>query len=75
MSDIKDVVKEEYGQVALRVVAGQAKGHRGPSSCCSPVAGAVDPITASLDLGSGGGIDVFLSAKPAGRPARPTAWT
>jgi arsenite methyltransferase len=101
MSDIKNVVKEEYGKVALRVVEGQDKGHCGPS-CCSPAAGAVDPVTVNLydqrqteglpveavlaslgcgnptalaqlnpgevvlDLGSGGGIDVFLSAKRVG---------
>ena len=28
-----------------------------------------------LDLGSGGGIDVLLSARRVGPPARPTAWT
>jgi len=93
-SDIKEVVKEKYGQAALRV-------HSGGSSCCgaSPAQdGCCDPITANLydaaqasqipedalkaslgcgnptalaqlkpgetvlDLGSGGGIDVLLSA-------------
>ncbi len=93
-SDIKEVVKEKYGQAALRV-------HGGGSSCCgaSPAQdGCCDPITANLydaaqasqipedalkaslgcgnptalaqlkpgetvlDLGSGGGIDVLLSA-------------
>lgn len=98
-ADVKEVVKERYGQAALRVVAGAA------SSCCgsktSPL-GAVDPITANLydesqkgvipeeavlaslgcgnptalaalqpgqvvlDLGSGGGIDVLLSARRVG---------
>jgi SAM-dependent methyltransferase len=97
MSDIKEVVKEKYGQAALRVVCG------GPASTCCGAAealpGEVDPITANLydetqkqslpkeavlaslgcgnptaladlhpgevvlDLGSGGGIDVLLSAK------------
>lgn len=97
----KDVVKEKYGQVALRVTAGG-------SSCCStsPALDGCDPITSNLydpnqitgmpqeavkaslgcgnptalallqpgetvlDLGSGGGMDVFLSAKrvgPAGK--------
>ena len=103
MPEIKEVVKEKYGQAALRVMSGKA------SCCCSgdsaPL-GAVDPITANLydqqqtsglpaeavlaslgcgnptalarlnpgevvlDLGSGGGIDVLLSAKrvgPAGK--------
>ncbi|MDQ6760540.1 MAG: arsenite methyltransferase [Acidobacteriota bacterium] len=94
-SEVKDVVKEKYGQAALRVASGN-------SSCCgaeSACAGNVDPITSNLydemqkeclppeavlaslgcgnptalaqlapgetvlDLGSGGGIDVLLSAK------------
>ncbi|MEQ1473676.1 MAG: methyltransferase domain-containing protein, partial [Candidatus Acidiferrum sp.] len=96
---IKEVVKEKYGQAALRVKTGG-------SSCCgatanSGLAGA-DPITSNLydavqagqipeeallaslgcgnptalaqlhpgdvvlDLGSGGGIDVLLSAKRVG---------
>ncbi len=97
MSGIKEVVKEKYGQAALRVVAGEGSGCCGssPSSCCS----GGDPITSDLydqlqkdelpeaavlaslgcgnptalaelragevvlDLGSGGGIDVLLSAK------------
>jgi len=96
--DIKEVVKEKYGQAALRVI-------KGGSSCCgaSPVVeGCADPITSNLydagqtgqipeeallaslgcgnptalaelkpgetvlDLGSGGGIDVLLSAKRVG---------
>jgi SAM-dependent methyltransferase len=100
-SDIKEVVKEKYGQAALRVQAGG-------SSCCGATAatGCADPITSNLydasqtgqipeeallaslgcgnptalaqlkpgeivlDLGSGGGIDVLLSARrvgPAGK--------
>jgi arsenite methyltransferase len=97
-TDIKDVVKEKYGQAALRVSAGG-------SSCCgaSPAnPDCCDPITANLydvmqigqipeaallaslgcgnptalaklnpgeivlDLGSGGGIDVLLSARRIG---------
>src|ERR1700685_995266 len=95
-ADIKDVVKEKYGQAALRVTTGG-------SACCgaSPSCGC-DPITANLydgaqageipeeallaslgcgnptalaklnpgetvlDLGSGGGIDVLLSARRVG---------
>ena len=96
--NIKEVVKEKYGQAALRVIQGR-------SSCCGtapPVAGCPDPITSNLydgsqasqipeeallaslgcgnptalaelkpgetvlDLGSGGGIDVLLSAKRVG---------
>jgi SAM-dependent methyltransferase len=100
--DIKEVVKEKYGQAALRVSTGG-------SSCCGASAaldGCCDPITSNLydltqagelpeaalkaslgcgnptllaalnpgetvlDLGSGGGIDVLLSARrvgPAGK--------
>ena len=95
--EIKDVVKEKYGQAALRVSTGG-------SSCCgaSPALDACDPITSNLydanqtnelpeqavkaslgcgnptalanlnpgetvlDLGSGGGIDVLLSARRVG---------
>ena len=96
-ADIKTVVKEKYGQAALRV-------KNGGSSCCGakPGSGCSDPITSNLyadaeakqipeeallaslgcgnptalanlrpgevvlDLGSGGGIDVLLSAKRVG---------
>jgi arsenite methyltransferase len=97
-TDIKDVVKEKYGQAALRVTSGG-------SSCCGASASSglgCDPITINLydaaqagqipeeallaslgcgnptalaqlnagevvlDLGSGGGIDVLLSAKRVG---------
>jgi arsenite methyltransferase len=95
--DIKEVVREKYGQAALRVSSGG-------SSCCgaSPAASGDDPITSNLydrsqsqqvpeeallaslgcgnptalaklnagevvlDLGSGGGIDVLLSARRVG---------
>lgn len=97
-TDIKEVVKEKYGQAALRVSSG--------GSCCCGAAPAdqhcADPITSNLydsdqtgglpeaavlaslgcgnptalaglkpgetvlDLGSGGGIDVLLSAKRVG---------
>jgi arsenite methyltransferase len=98
MNAIKDVVKEKYGQAALRVTTGG-------SSCCGATASRglnCDPITSNLydalqaeqipaeamlaslgcgnptalaklnpgdvvlDLGSGGGIDVLLSAKRVG---------
>ncbi len=100
MSTVKDVVKEKYGQAALRVVSGEGNACCGssPSSCCS----GGDPITSDLydqlqkdelpeaavlaslgcgnptalaqlspgevvlDLGSGGGIDVLLSARRVG---------
>ncbi|MGD0790805.1 MAG: arsenite methyltransferase [Terriglobales bacterium] len=97
--DIKEVVKEKYGQAALRVT-----NKSGGSSCCgaTPAREFCDPITANLydesqaqqipeeamlaslgcgnptalaklspgetvlDLGSGGGIDVLLSARRVG---------
>src|SRR6201993_4715383 len=97
-TDIKEVVKEKYGQAALRVKTGG-------SSCCGAAASigqCCDPMTSNLysasegeqvpeeamlaslgcgnptalaqlnagevvlDLGSGGGIDVLLSAKRVG---------
>ena len=96
-TDIKEVVKEKYGQAALRV-------SQGGSSCCGATSstGCCDPITSNLydlsqaqqipeeallaslgcgnptalaqlnagetvlDLGSGGGIDVLLSARRVG---------
>ncbi len=96
--NIKETVKERYGQAALRATAGG-------SACCGPGSafeGCADPITSNLydssqtselpqeallaslgcgnpsalaklspgetvlDLGSGGGIDVLLSAKRVG---------
>ena len=97
--DITDIVKEKYGQAAMRVAAGTGSACCGaaPSNCASP-----DPITGNLydagqtgglpaeavlaslgcgnptalaelkpgetvlDLGSGGGIDVLLSARRVG---------
>src|ERR1700733_6301991 len=96
-ADIKEVVKQKYGEAALRVTSGG-------SSCCGATAstGCCDPITTNLydagqigqipeeallaslgcgnptalaelkpgetvlDLGSGGGIDVLLSARRVG---------
>jgi arsenite methyltransferase len=97
-TDIKDIVKEKYGQAALRA-------QTGGSSCCGSAPssrGECDPITSNLydstqageipdaalraslgcgnptalaqlnpgetvlDLGSGGGIDVLLSARRVG---------
>jgi arsenite methyltransferase len=102
MQDIKEVVKEKYGQAALRVSLNKSGGS---SSCCgasSALEGRCDPITSNLydsaqegeipeaalkaslgcgnptllaalnpgetvlDLGSGGGIDVLLSARRVG---------
>ena len=96
-TDIKEVVKQKYGEAALRVTSGG-------SSCCGATAntGCADPVTTNLydasqigqipeeallaslgcgnptalaqlkpgetvlDLGSGGGIDVLLSARRVG---------
>ncbi|MFZ3343163.1 MAG: arsenite methyltransferase [Terriglobales bacterium] len=96
-TDIKAIVKEKYGEAALRV-------KNGGSSCCGATAGngCADPITSNLydgaqsaqvpedalraslgcgnptalaqlnagevvlDLGSGGGVDVLLSARRVG---------
>ena len=95
--DLKEIVKEKYGQAALRVVKREGNG------CCgSSASDGCDPITSDLyhaaqsgglpeaavaaslgcgnptalaelkagetvlDLGSGGGIDVLLSAKRVG---------
>jgi ubiquinone/menaquinone biosynthesis C-methylase UbiE len=100
--DIKEVVKERYGQAALRLKDGSAASCCGTSSSADAGCGCGDPITANLydasqigqipekallaslgcgnptalaqlnpgetvlDLGSGGGIDVLLSAKRVG---------
>ena len=96
--NITDVVREKYGQAALRVVAGGSSSCCGAapstSQCCDPITdnlyGAelaglpADAVAASLgcgnptalaqlnagdtvlDLGSGGGIDVLLSARRVG---------
>jgi arsenite methyltransferase len=96
-TDIKEVVKEKYGQVALRVKTGGSSccGATASSGCCdaitsnlydnsqaaqipeeamlaslgcgNPTALAnLNPGDIVLDLGSGGGIDVLLSAKRVG---------
>ena len=104
MSNIKEIVREKYGETARRVATGDKNASCcGPSTCCGAE---VDPVTSGLyneaeraglpekavlaslgcgnptalaelkpgeivlDLGSGGGIDVLLSAKrvgPAGK--------
>src|SRR5246127_3497749 len=101
-TDIKEVVKERYGQAALRVKSGGSSCCRAAASigqCCDPITsnlysasegeqfpeeamlaslGCGNPTALAtlnagevvLDLGSGGGIDVLLSAKrvgPAGK--------
>jgi arsenite methyltransferase len=100
--DIKEVVKNKYGEAARRVQAGQGTGcgsDAGPVPCCDPISSNLyddkqtaglpqDAVSASLgcgnptalaqlnagehvlDLGSGGGIDVLLSAKRVGPSGR-----
>ncbi len=95
--DIKEVVKEKYGQAAMRVKAGGSSccGATASTACCDPITsnlydatqaaqipeeamlaslGCGNPTALAklnqgevvLDLGSGGGIDVLLSAKRVG---------
>ena len=47
MAGIRDVVKDRYGKAALNVIQGGGAGCCSPG-CCSPVPGAVDPITVNL---------------------------
>jgi arsenite methyltransferase len=98
-TNIKEVVKEKYGQAALRVKSGVGSSCCGASAakelCCDPITsnlydasqsgqipeeallaslGCGNPTALAklnagevvLDLGSGGGIDVLLSAKRVG---------
>jgi arsenite methyltransferase len=98
-TNVREVVKEKYGQAALRVASGQGNSCCGGASACCK---GIGPITANLygdsekealpeeavlaslgcgnptalaelhegetvlDLGSGGGIDVLLSARRVG---------
>jgi SAM-dependent methyltransferase len=97
--EIKEIVKEKYGEAARRVTAGGSNGCCGGSvlldGCCDPIttnlysgdeAGQIpdmalkaslgcgnptalanlNPGETVLDLGSGGGIDVLLSARRVG---------
>ena len=96
-ADIKQVVKEKYGEAALRVKSGGSSccGATASTGCCDPIttnlydatqAGQIpeeallaslgcgnptalaqlNPGEVVLDLGSGGGIDVLLSARRVG---------
>ncbi len=101
--ELKQTIREKYGEAATRVTAGNtAETCCGTSACCGSTTATWDPITANLydesekaglpaeavlaslgcgnptalaqlkpgqvvlDLGSGGGIDVLLSAKRVG---------
>jgi arsenite methyltransferase len=109
--EVKETVKEKYGEAARRVTSGEGL----PVDCCSALsccsgsaAASCDPITSKLygqaeagdvpenalkaslgcgnptalaklspgetvlDLGSGGGIDVLLSARRIGPTGKPT---
>jgi arsenite methyltransferase len=97
--ELKEILREKYGQAAQRVSAGSGSACCGATTCCDS---SVDPITSKLygsdetnelpqeailaslgcgnptalaelktgeivlDLGSGGGIDVLLSARRVG---------
>jgi arsenite methyltransferase len=97
-TDIKEVVKEKYGQAALRVTTGGSSccgAAPASSNCCDPISAnlydvsqikqipeeallaslgcgnptalaKLNPGEVVLDLGSGGGIDVLLSARRVG---------
>ena len=101
MSNVKEVVREKYGEAAKKALSG-AKSSCCSTSCCTPAVFGGGPITFGLyargregsipegavraslgcgnptalaelregetvlDLGSGGGIDVLLSAKRVG---------
>ena len=97
-TDIKQVVKEKYGQAALRVTSGGSSccgANPASSECCDPITfnlydvsqisqipeeailaslgcgnptalAKLNPGEVVLDLGSGGGIDVLLSARRVG---------
>src|SRR3954470_5761557 len=97
--EVREIVKEKYGEAARRVTSGGANGSCGATSalesCCDPItsnlydesqAGQIpeaalkaslgcgnptalaklNPGETVLDLGSGGGIDVLLSARRVG---------
>ena len=96
--DIREIVKEKYGEAARRVKAGETASccsDSSPTPCCDPIStnlydanqtesvpkealsaslGCGNPTALAqlnpgehvLDLGSGGGIDVILSAKRVG---------
>ena len=103
LTQLKDVVRDKYGQAARRASSGESSASCcGSSGCCGSTTEAWDPITADLydegqtagipakallaslgcgnptaladlnegetvlDLGSGGGIDVLLSARRVG---------
>ena len=97
-TDIKQLVKEKYGQAALRVTSGGSSccgANPASSECCDPITfnlydvsqisqipeeailaslgcgnptalAKLNPGEVVLDLGSGGGIDVLLSARRVG---------
>ena len=99
--NIKEIVKEKYGQAALRVGTGGSSccGAAPATSCCDPITSdlydssqaeqipeqalqaslgcgnptalaKLNPGETVLDLGSGGGIDVLLSARRVGPNGR-----
>jgi hypothetical protein len=104
-TDIREVVKQKYGEAALRVKTGGSSccGAASATSCCDPIttnlydasqAGQIpeeallaslgcgnptalaqlNPGEIVLDLGSGGGIDVLLSARRVGPTGKASVW-
>jgi arsenite methyltransferase len=105
--EVRDVVKEKYGEAARRVTTGGSSccgTSAAPDGCCDPITSnlydaaqigalpeeavlaslgcgnptalsALHPGETVLDLGSGGGIDVLLSARRVGPTGKPTAST
>src|ERR1041385_7204325 len=101
-TDIKEVVRQKYGEAALRVKSGGSSccgAKAATDSCCDPMTSnlydaaqasqipeeallvslgcgnptalaKLNPGEVVLDLGSGGGIDVLLSAKRVGPTGR-----
>jgi len=99
-TDIKEAVKEKYGQAAQRVTSGSGCGiPSAAENCCDPITAnlydvsqisqlpeeavlaslgcgnptalaQLNPGEVVLDLGSGGGIDVLLSARRVGPTGR-----
>ena len=107
--NIKDIVKEKYGEAAKRAASGEGSSCCGTASasadnCCDPISSnlygeseaatipeaamraslgcgnptalaQLQPGETVLDLGSGGGIDVLLSARRVGPAEKHSAWT
>ena len=68
-------VAEAFGYTPEELASIPAEANMG-LSCGNPTATAsLRPGEVVVDLGCGGGLDVFLAARRSGRPARPSAST